>query len=100
MLILEVRGLSHFPLCIPPLVTVLSLHQTPVIQINIKRCVSDGCDTRIHGIKTLGCQLTRSKEVSVSDASAIWYLSLLTSLITASMETNPALAQTVLLSTQ
>lgn len=73
---------------------------SPVIQINIKRCVSDGCDTRIHGIKTLGCHLSRAKEVTVTDASAIWYLSLLTSLITASMETNPALAQTVLLTTQ
>uniref|UniRef100_A0A8D3CTL8 Zinc finger ZZ-type and EF-hand domain containing 1 n=1 Tax=Scophthalmus maximus TaxID=52904 RepID=A0A8D3CTL8_SCOMX len=72
----------------------------PYIQINIKRCLSDGCDTRIHGLKTLGYQITKSKEVSVSDASAIWYLSLLTSLVTASMETNPALAQTVLQSTQ
>ncbi|KAL0994771.1 hypothetical protein UPYG_G00126960 [Umbra pygmaea] len=72
----------------------------PYIQINIKRCLSDGCDTRIHGLKTLGYQITKSKEVSVSDASAIWYLSLLTSLVTASMETNPRLAQTVLQSTQ
>ncbi|XP_077096835.1 zinc finger ZZ-type and EF-hand domain-containing protein 1 isoform X2 [Siphateles boraxobius] len=72
----------------------------PYIQINIKRCLSDGCDTRIHGLKTMGYQITRSKEVSVSDASAIWYLSLLTSLVTASMETNPVLAQTVLQSTQ
>ncbi|XP_061557820.1 zinc finger ZZ-type and EF-hand domain-containing protein 1 isoform X2 [Phycodurus eques] len=72
----------------------------PYIQINIKRCLSDGCDTRIHGLKTLGYQITKNKEVSVSDASAIWYLSLLTSLVTASMETNPALAQTVLQSTQ
>uniref|UniRef100_A0A1A8QPS9 Zinc finger, ZZ-type with EF hand domain 1 n=4 Tax=Nothobranchiidae TaxID=405002 RepID=A0A1A8QPS9_9TELE len=72
----------------------------PYIQINIKRCLSDGCDTRIHGLKTLGYQITKSKEVSVSDASAIWYLSLLTSLVTASMETNSVLAQTVLQSTQ
>uniref|UniRef100_A0A673BN08 Zinc finger, ZZ-type with EF hand domain 1 n=1 Tax=Sphaeramia orbicularis TaxID=375764 RepID=A0A673BN08_9TELE len=72
----------------------------PYVQINIKRCLSDGCDTRIHGLKTLGYQITKSKEVSVSDASAIWYLSLLTSLVTASMEANPALAQTVLHSTQ
>ncbi|XP_049325560.1 zinc finger ZZ-type and EF-hand domain-containing protein 1 [Astyanax mexicanus] len=72
----------------------------PYVQINIKRCLSDGCDTRIHGLKTLGYQITKNKEVSVSDASAIWYLSLLTSLVTASMETNPVLAQTVLQSTQ
>uniref|UniRef100_A0A3Q3Q0Q2 Zinc finger, ZZ-type with EF hand domain 1 n=1 Tax=Monopterus albus TaxID=43700 RepID=A0A3Q3Q0Q2_MONAL len=72
----------------------------PYIQINIKRCLSDGCDTRIHGLKTLGYQITKSKEVSVSDASAIWYLSLLTSLVTASMGTNPALAHIVLQNTQ
>uniref|UniRef100_A0A8C9TVL8 Zinc finger ZZ-type and EF-hand domain containing 1 n=1 Tax=Scleropages formosus TaxID=113540 RepID=A0A8C9TVL8_SCLFO len=72
----------------------------PYVQINIKRCLSDGCDTRIHGLKTMGYQVTKSKEVTVSDASAIWYLSLLTSLVTASMETNPVLAQTVLRSTQ
>ncbi|XP_053474575.1 zinc finger ZZ-type and EF-hand domain-containing protein 1 isoform X2 [Ictalurus furcatus] len=72
----------------------------PYVQINIKRCLSDGCDTRIHGLKTMGYQVTKSKEVSVSDASAIWYLSLLTSLVTASMETNPTLANTVLQSTQ
>ncbi|XP_076130954.1 zinc finger ZZ-type and EF-hand domain-containing protein 1 isoform X1 [Alosa pseudoharengus] len=72
----------------------------PYVQINIKRCLSDGCDTRIHGLKTMGYQITKSKEVSVTDASAIWYLSLLTSLVTASMETNPVLAQTVLQNTQ
>ncbi|KAM9386110.1 zinc finger ZZ-type and EF-hand domain-containing protein 1 [Pholidichthys leucotaenia] len=72
----------------------------PYIQINIKRCLSNGCDARIHGLKTLGYQITKNKEVSVSDASAIWYLSLLTSLVTTSMETNSALAQTVLQSTQ
>ncbi|KAJ8343042.1 hypothetical protein SKAU_G00329700 [Synaphobranchus kaupii] len=72
----------------------------PYVQINIKRCLSDGCDTRIHGVKTMGYQITKNKEVSVSDASAIWYLSLLTSLVTASMDTNPVLAQTVLQSTQ
>ena len=26
----------------------------PYVQINIKRCHSDGCDTRIRGVKTLG----------------------------------------------
>ncbi|XP_031428595.1 zinc finger ZZ-type and EF-hand domain-containing protein 1, partial [Clupea harengus] len=72
----------------------------PYVQINIKRCLSDGCDTRIHGLKTMGYQITKNKEVSVTDASAIWYLSLLTSLVTASMETNPILAQTVLQNTQ
>lgn len=38
--------------------------------------------------------------VSVSDASAIWYLTLLTTLVTASVERNPDLAQYVLQVTQ
>lgn len=93
-------GTFYYALYSIRLLTAFFRHQTPDIQINIKRCLSDGCDTRIHGLKTLGYQITKSKEVSVSDASAIWYLSLLTSLVTASMETNPVLAQTVLQSTQ
>uniref|UniRef100_A0A4W6EG63 Zinc finger ZZ-type and EF-hand domain containing 1 n=1 Tax=Lates calcarifer TaxID=8187 RepID=A0A4W6EG63_LATCA len=32
----------------------------PYVQINIKRCLSDGCDTRIHGLKTLGYQITKN----------------------------------------
>ncbi|XP_040485761.1 zinc finger ZZ-type and EF-hand domain-containing protein 1 [Ursus maritimus] len=70
------------------------------VQINIKRCLSDGCDTRIHGLRAVGFQRVKKSGVSVSDASAIWYWSLLTSLVTASMETNPAFVQTVLHNTQ
>uniref|UniRef100_UPI00398EF9C9 zinc finger ZZ-type and EF-hand domain-containing protein 1 isoform X2 n=1 Tax=Pristiophorus japonicus TaxID=55135 RepID=UPI00398EF9C9 len=72
----------------------------PFVQINIKRCHGDGCDTRIHGLKTMGYQVVKKPGVSVSDASAIWYLSLLTTLVTASIETNPDLAQNVLRITQ
>ena len=25
-----------------------------VVQINIKRCRNDGCDTRVHGLKAVG----------------------------------------------
>ncbi|XP_077152606.1 zinc finger ZZ-type and EF-hand domain-containing protein 1 [Ranitomeya variabilis] len=70
------------------------------VQINIKRCLSDGCDTRIHGLRVVGYQKIKKSVVSVSDASAIWYLSLMTSLVTTSMETNPALAQAVQQHTQ
>ncbi|KAG9492570.1 hypothetical protein GDO78_000848 [Eleutherodactylus coqui] len=70
------------------------------VQINIKRCLSDGCDTRIHGLRAVGYQKIKKSAVSISDASAVWYLSLLTSLVTTSMETNPALAQAVQLHTQ
>ncbi|XP_067864037.1 zinc finger ZZ-type and EF-hand domain-containing protein 1 isoform X2 [Heptranchias perlo] len=72
----------------------------PFVQINIKRCHGDGCDTRIHGLKTMGYQVVKKPGVSVSDASAIWYLTLLTTLVTASIETNPDLAQNVLRITQ
>ncbi|XP_051891309.1 LOW QUALITY PROTEIN: zinc finger ZZ-type and EF-hand domain-containing protein 1 [Pristis pectinata] len=72
----------------------------PFVQINIKRCHGDGCDTRIHGLKTMGYQVMKKSGVSVSDASAIWYLTLLTTLVTASVETNPDLAQSVLQITQ
>ncbi|XP_048468365.1 zinc finger ZZ-type and EF-hand domain-containing protein 1 [Rhincodon typus] len=72
----------------------------PIVQINIKRCHGDGCDTRIHGLKTMGYQVVKKSGVSVSDASAIWYLTVLTTLVTASIETNPDLAQNVLRITQ
>lgn len=70
------------------------------VQINIKRCLSDGCDTRIHGLRAVGYQRVKKVGVSVCDASAIWYWSLLTSLVTASMETNPAFVHTILQNTQ
>lgn len=70
------------------------------VQINIKRCLSDGCDTRIHGLRAFGYQRVKKVGVSVCDASAIWYWSLLTSLVTASMETNPAFVHTILQNTQ
>lgn len=44
------------------------------VQINIKRCHSDGCDTRIRGIKTLGHRTHYTPGPTVMDASAIWYL--------------------------
>ncbi|KAL7987036.1 hypothetical protein Chor_005955 [Crotalus horridus] len=70
------------------------------VQINIKRCLSDGCDTRIHGLRAIGYQRVKKDCVSVCDASAIWYWSLLTSLVTASMETNPAIVHAILQNTQ
>ncbi|XP_075051075.1 zinc finger ZZ-type and EF-hand domain-containing protein 1 isoform X2 [Mixophyes fleayi] len=92
----------HIPSHITGYVTLLenaSISQM-YVQINIKRCLSDGCDTRIHGLRAIGYQKIKKSIVSISDASAIWYLSLLTSLVTTSMETNPALAQAVQQHTQ
>ncbi|XP_073091090.1 zinc finger ZZ-type and EF-hand domain-containing protein 1 isoform X1 [Manis javanica] len=97
----EVRDV-HIPSNVTGYVTLLenaNISQL-YVQINIKRCLSDGCDTRIHGLRAVGFQRIKKSGVSVSDASAIWYWSLLTSLVTASMETNPAFVQTVLHNTQ
>ncbi|XP_075417283.1 zinc finger ZZ-type and EF-hand domain-containing protein 1 isoform X2 [Tenrec ecaudatus] len=97
----EVRDV-HIPSNITGYVTLLenaNISQQ-YVQINIKRCLSDGCDTRIHGLRAVGFQRIKKSGVSVSDASAIWYWSLLTSLVTASMETNPAFVKTVLHNTQ
>ncbi|OCT92341.1 zinc finger ZZ-type and EF-hand domain-containing protein 1 [Xenopus laevis] len=96
----EVREV-HIPSHITGYVTLLenaNINQM-YVQINIKRCLSDGCDTRIHGLRAVGYQKVKSA-VSISDASAIWYLSLLTSLVTTSMETNSSLAQAVQQHTQ
>ncbi|XP_066433062.1 zinc finger ZZ-type and EF-hand domain-containing protein 1 isoform X2 [Eleutherodactylus coqui] len=97
----EVREV-HIPSLLTGYVTLLenaNISQM-YVQINIKRCLSDGCDTRIHGLRAVGYQKIKKSAVSISDASAVWYLSLLTSLVTTSMETNPALAQAVQLHTQ
>ncbi|KFU95910.1 Zinc finger ZZ-type and EF-hand domain-containing protein 1, partial [Chaetura pelagica] len=97
----EVRNV-HIPSNITGYVTLLenaNISQM-YVQINIKRCLSDGCDTRIHGLRAVGYQRVKKVGVSVCDASAIWYWSLLTSLVTASMETNPAFVHTILQNTQ
>ncbi|XP_063809771.1 zinc finger ZZ-type and EF-hand domain-containing protein 1 isoform X2 [Pseudophryne corroboree] len=99
---LQVVREVHIPSHITGYVTLLenaSISQM-YVQINIKRCLSDGCDTRVHGLRAIGYQKIKKSVVSISDASAIWYLSLLTSLVTTSMETNPALAQAVQQHTQ
>ncbi|RLV95848.1 hypothetical protein DV515_00012783 [Chloebia gouldiae] len=94
----EVRDV-HIPSNITGYVTLLE-NANINVQINIKRCLSDGCDTRIHGLRAVGYQRVKKVGVSVCDASAIWYWSLLTSLVTASMETNPAFVHTILQNTQ
>ncbi|XP_043848131.1 zinc finger ZZ-type and EF-hand domain-containing protein 1 isoform X2 [Dromiciops gliroides] len=97
----EVRDV-HIPSNVTGYVTLLenaNISQL-YVQINVKRCLSDGCDTRIHGLRAVGFQRVRRGGVSVSDASAIWYWSLLTSLVTASMETSPVFVQTILQNTQ
>ncbi|XP_055877134.1 zinc finger ZZ-type and EF-hand domain-containing protein 1-like isoform X1 [Biomphalaria glabrata] len=62
------------------------------VQINIKRCHGDGCDTRIHGVKAVGFKIVREQGVtSVMDASALWYLQILTSTVSFSLPQAPGL---------
>lgn len=72
----------------------------PVIQINIRRCHSDGCDTRIRGIKAVGYRVLKSKGMSVSDASAVWFLSILGATASAAMPMAPHLRDVILAHTK
>uniref|UniRef100_H9G4F0 Uncharacterized protein n=1 Tax=Anolis carolinensis TaxID=28377 RepID=H9G4F0_ANOCA len=97
----EVRDV-HIPSNVTGYVTLLenaNISQM-YVQINIKRCLSDGCDTRIHGLRAVGFQRVRKGGVSVCDASAIWCWSLLTSLVTASTQTSPPIVHAILQNTQ
>ncbi|XP_071500526.1 zinc finger ZZ-type and EF-hand domain-containing protein 1-like [Diadema antillarum] len=68
----------------------------PYVQISIKRCQFEGCDVRIHGIRALGYRMVQKSEVSVKDASAMWYFSVLASTATAAIPTAPHLRSAIL----
>ncbi|XP_059146557.1 zinc finger ZZ-type and EF-hand domain-containing protein 1-like isoform X2 [Physella acuta] len=71
------------------------------IQINIKRCHGDGCDTRIHGVRAVGFKLVKEQGVTtVLDASALWYLQVLTTTISLNLPQSPALRTTLLAHTK
>ncbi|KAK3717323.1 hypothetical protein QZH41_011553, partial [Actinostola sp. cb2023] len=72
----------------------------PMIQINIRRCHSDGCDTRIRGLKAIGYKVLKSKGMSVGDASAVWYLSILGATAQATLPLAPHLRETLLAATR
>eukprot|EP00111_Clytia_hemisphaerica_P007029 TCONS_00020380-protein len=67
-----------------------------VIQIAIKRCHSDGCDTRIRQVKAVGYRVVKSKGVSIMDATAMWYLSVLASTAQASLPVAPHLRDSII----
>ncbi|XP_071796481.1 zinc finger ZZ-type and EF-hand domain-containing protein 1-like isoform X2 [Asterias amurensis] len=69
---------------------------SPLVQINITRCHSDGCDVRIHGLKTVGFRSIANSEVSVKDASVAWYFDVLASTATVAMATSPPLRSMIL----
>ncbi|XP_064626439.1 zinc finger ZZ-type and EF-hand domain-containing protein 1-like isoform X2 [Lineus longissimus] len=66
------------------------------VQVTIRRCQSDGCDTRIRGIKTLGYRIVKDQGFSVLDASAVWYLQVMASTVTACRTLMPSLRLAVL----
>ncbi|KAL3875978.1 hypothetical protein ACJMK2_033871 [Sinanodonta woodiana] len=68
----------------------------PVVQINIKRCKNDGCDTRIHGLKAVGYRVVKEVGVSVGDASAMWFLQVLASSVKSSIPLAPHLRTSIL----
>ncbi|XP_076459760.1 zinc finger ZZ-type and EF-hand domain-containing protein 1-like isoform X2 [Babylonia areolata] len=72
----------------------------PILQINIRRCHSDGCDTRVHGIRTLGYKVVKESGLSVVDASAKWYLQVLAATVTATVPQSPGLRTVVLENTK
>jgi hypothetical protein len=43
-----------------------------VIQINIRRCHSDGCDTRIRGVNAVGYRLVRNWQVYLALKERLW----------------------------
>ncbi|CAE1249578.1 Zinc finger ZZ-type and EF-hand domain-containing protein 1 [Acanthosepion pharaonis] len=73
----------------------------PLIQINIKRCHSDGCDTRVHGVKALGYRIKpKDPGLSVSDASAVWFMQIMSTWITSVLPSNELMKQNVLMKTR
>ncbi|GAB1605002.1 zinc finger ZZ-type and EF-hand domain-containing protein 1 [Argonauta hians] len=73
----------------------------PIIQINIKRCHSDGCDTRVHAVKAVGYRLCMKESgLSVSDASAVWFIQLLSLWIPSVLPNDKTLKRKILLRTK
>ncbi|XP_064597879.1 zinc finger ZZ-type and EF-hand domain-containing protein 1-like [Liolophura sinensis] len=68
----------------------------PIVQINIKRCHSDGCDTRIHGLKTLGYRIVKESGISVTEAAEVWYLQVVAATALAAMPIAPHLRTAIL----
>ncbi|XP_052765956.1 zinc finger ZZ-type and EF-hand domain-containing protein 1-like isoform X1 [Mya arenaria] len=67
-----------------------------IIQINIRKCRNDGCDTRVHGIKAVGFKVVKEAGISVSDSAAVWFMQVLASTITAAIPMAPILQKNIL----
>jgi hypothetical protein len=68
----------------------------PVIQLAIRRCHSDGCDSRVRQIKAIGYRVVKSRGASVMDATAMWYLSIISSTAQAALPIAPQLRATLI----
>ncbi|XP_062507408.1 zinc finger ZZ-type and EF-hand domain-containing protein 1-like isoform X2 [Corticium candelabrum] len=67
-----------------------------VIQINIKRCHSDGCDARVRVVTVKGLRPDTAREGSLLDSSALWLLQLVRSTAVASIPSTPQLRNIIL----
>ena len=45
----------------------------PVVQLNIKRCYSDGCDTRVRQVKAIGYRYVLVFEITFHSLSTLLY---------------------------
>lgn len=68
----------------------------PFIQINIKRCYNEGCDTRIHNIKMLGYRPAREQGITAFDAACGWLLQVISDTAVACLPTTPSLRISIL----
>ncbi|RDD38126.1 Zinc finger ZZ-type and EF-hand domain-containing protein 1 [Trichoplax sp. H2] len=68
-----------------------------VFQINIQRCHSGGCDTRIRGIKTIGYRYAKpAPELNIVSSSITWLLSIVTETVKAALPVSPSLKKALL----
>ncbi|XP_067952130.1 zinc finger ZZ-type and EF-hand domain-containing protein 1-like [Watersipora subatra] len=68
----------------------------PIVQVNIRRCHSDGCDTRIRLVKITGLRVVKEAEMSVRDASIKWFFQLITSTALHSAQSLPSYRQLII----
>lgn len=66
------------------------------VQINIRRCVSDGCDTRVRNLRLEGYRSKVTKEKILNETCSSWYLNVLTSTVEACLPMAPSLRTSIM----
>ncbi|KAI6654893.1 Zinc finger ZZ-type and EF-hand domain-containing protein 1 [Oopsacas minuta] len=67
-----------------------------IIQINIKECAQDGCDTKIRGLHIQGYRSNTIPSFSEQEATYSWLLCILTATASISIATNPTFRNIIL----